>query len=305
MSVVKKILSKVLPKQAKDFVFYLKRTPRRVSVYLKRLAGRVATKELIVKGLKEMGIKEGETIFVHTSLSSFGFVEGGPMAVIGALLETVGPKGNVCLPAFGPLSDGKTFDVKKTPSAQGKISEIFWRLPNAKRSLRSSHCIACIGKDAEFITKDHHLDETPFGKNSPYEKMLSLNGKVIALGSPLRRSLTCNYIIEDRLGDKFPVKVYNEKPTSFFLIDENGKKYDVLHKTHDISIDYRRVDHNPGLSEGFEQHLVDKKCLKRGQIGEARVLVYCIKCLIDCLGEMVKGGKTIYAPERKEGEQIN
>ncbi len=53
------------------------------------------TKEDIKVGLMKLGLNRGDTVGVHSSLSSFGYVEGGADAVIDALLETVGESGNV------------------------------------------------------------------------------------------------------------------------------------------------------------------------------------------------------------------
>jgi aminoglycoside 3-N-acetyltransferase len=45
------------------------------------------TKEDIKKGLIKLGLKKGDIIGVHSSLSQFGYVIGGADAVIDALLE--------------------------------------------------------------------------------------------------------------------------------------------------------------------------------------------------------------------------
>ena len=55
-------------------------------------------KDVIVQGLRELGLREGDLMVVHSSLSSFGYVVGGPDTVIDALLETVGPRGTVIMP---------------------------------------------------------------------------------------------------------------------------------------------------------------------------------------------------------------
>jgi len=55
------------------------------------------TKRDIKAGLIKLGLKRGDTVGVHSSLSSFGYVDGGPEVVIDALLETVGKQGNVVM----------------------------------------------------------------------------------------------------------------------------------------------------------------------------------------------------------------
>ncbi len=49
-------------------------------------------KDDIKKGLTSVGLNHGNVVLVHSSLSSFGYVEGGADAVIDALLEIVGPQ---------------------------------------------------------------------------------------------------------------------------------------------------------------------------------------------------------------------
>ena len=59
---------------------------------------KIVLKQDILAALKKIGISEGQTIMVHTSLSSMGFVCGGAQIVIEALLESVGTDGTVMMP---------------------------------------------------------------------------------------------------------------------------------------------------------------------------------------------------------------
>ena len=297
MSSAKKILAKILPAPVKGAIKRVLRLPLRLWTYKKKLEGVVVSKEDIVGGLRSLGIKKGDTIFVHSSFSSFGFVKRGPQEVIEALLEAVGPRGNVCMPSFGPLPDGKTFDAHNTPCAMGKIPETFRRMPGAKRSLSPTHSVACIGKGADFIVGGALAGETAFGKNSPYYKMMKMGGKVVALGSPFTHSLTCNYLIEEEVGDKFPVKVYEKGLREFAVIDENGKKHLVRKRYHDKSIDRLRVDNRPEIADRLEVLMAEKNRLRKTKIGEATVRVYSIKGLVDTLRELLREGKTIYVKE--------
>ncbi|MCX6799340.1 MAG: AAC(3) family N-acetyltransferase [Candidatus Diapherotrites archaeon] len=297
MRSTKQFLAKMLPAPLKRAVKRVLRLPLRLWTYKKKFEGVVIGKEDIVSGLRSLGIKDGDTIFVHSSFSAFGFVKRGPEEVIEALLEAVGRDGNVCMPSFGPLPDDKTFDVRGTPCALGKIPETFRRMPGAKRSLSPTHSVACIGKDADFITKGHLKDETAFGKSSPYYKMMEMGGKVVCLGSPFTRSLTCNYLIEEEASDRFPVRVYEEELREFVVIDEKGKKFFVKKKYHDKSLDPIRVDNRPEIAGWLERLMAEKGRLRRAKIGEAAVRVYAIKGLVDTLRELLQEGKTIYAKE--------
>ena len=59
---------------------------------------KIVTKADIVAGLQEIGLKEGDTVIVHTSLSSIGYVCGGAQTVIEALIEVVGENGTIMMP---------------------------------------------------------------------------------------------------------------------------------------------------------------------------------------------------------------
>lgn len=57
-------------------------------------------REDIAAGLSAVGLKAGDGVIVHSSLSSFGHVEGGPDAVVDAILDVIGPEGTVLFPTF-------------------------------------------------------------------------------------------------------------------------------------------------------------------------------------------------------------
>ena len=52
----------------------------------------------ILEALKAVGVQEGQSIMVHTSLSSLGFVCGGAQIVIEALIKSVGENGTIMMP---------------------------------------------------------------------------------------------------------------------------------------------------------------------------------------------------------------
>jgi aminoglycoside 3-N-acetyltransferase len=100
-------------------------------------------KEDIKAGLMRLGLKKGDTVGVHSSLSSFGYVEGGADTVIDSLLETVGEQGNIVMSTHSAnLSKDKRtpemvalgiswlfkilpYDPSKTPVTTGIIPETF------------------------------------------------------------------------------------------------------------------------------------------------------------------------------------
>ncbi|MCI7805249.1 MAG: AAC(3) family N-acetyltransferase [Oscillospiraceae bacterium] len=54
----------------------------------------------LINEFRNIGIAEGMELEVHSSLSSFGYVEGGAETVIEALMECVGKSGSIFMPAL-------------------------------------------------------------------------------------------------------------------------------------------------------------------------------------------------------------
>lgn len=102
-------------------------------------------KNELVQELKNIGIQEGMELEVHSSLSSFGYMEGGAETVIEALMECVGTNGSIFMPAlrFGPAMElteedksmGITVKIKILPedaqrTDMGIIADTFRQRPD-------------------------------------------------------------------------------------------------------------------------------------------------------------------------------
>ena len=105
----------------------------------------MVTKEEFKKALVNLGITEGMTLEVHSSLSSFGELEGGAMTVIDTLKDLVTDKGSIFMPALRlskelPLTEEdkklgitvkiKILDRDEKRTAMGLIADTFRQLPD-------------------------------------------------------------------------------------------------------------------------------------------------------------------------------
>jgi aminoglycoside 3-N-acetyltransferase len=140
-------------------------------------------------GLSNLGVTAGSKILVHSSLSSFGHVEGGADAVIKALLEVVGTTGTIMVPtltatALHSPENPPVFDPANSGCWTGRIPETFRKRPEAIRSLHPTHSVAAIGPDAEELTKDHTHSISPCDEKSPYGKLGNYeDGFVLLIGA--------------------------------------------------------------------------------------------------------------------------
>ena len=74
------------------------------------------TKDTLKEDLRRLGITKGMTITVHSSLSSLGWVNGGSVAVVQALMETVTEEGTIVMPSQSvDLSDPSEWGNPSVP----------------------------------------------------------------------------------------------------------------------------------------------------------------------------------------------
>lgn len=156
------------------------------------------TREKLTENFTDLGIEKGDTLFIHSSFKSLGPVEAGAGTVIAALEGAVGEEGLILMPTFSLLPSREervaSWDVDKTPSTVGWLTEFFRQMPGTHRSDHYSHAIAARGRDAKAFVSDHRRrdgyqspwDHHPWGKtygtHSPMFRAYTANAKLLMIG---------------------------------------------------------------------------------------------------------------------------
>ena len=154
----------------------------------------------LVRDLARLGVPRGGLLFIHSSLRSIGYVEGGAGAVVDALLESLGPQGTLVVPTFtdpAARDPDFVFDPFNTPTYLGAIPEAARRRPGFRRSIDLDLSVAAIGPLAETIVTSGGDDG--WDGDSPMGQVNRLNGMLLLLGVPYQ-NLTAVHVCEVELG---------------------------------------------------------------------------------------------------------
>ncbi|HEY9505443.1 MAG TPA: AAC(3) family N-acetyltransferase [Gemmatimonadales bacterium] len=134
----------------------------------------------LVRQLLSLGVCPGGVLLIHTAFSRVRPVEEGPLGLIGALRDALGPGGTLVMPAMAD-DDDHAFDPATSPCrSMGVVADTFWRLPGVLRT-DSPHAFAAAGPRAAEITRTQPLD-VPHGPDSPVGRVHDLDGQVLLLG---------------------------------------------------------------------------------------------------------------------------
>jgi aminoglycoside 3-N-acetyltransferase len=179
----------------------------------------VRTADSLRDDLTRLGLPQEGALLVHSSLSALGWVNGGAVAVIHALLAALGPRATLVMPSHSsdrsdpslwqhpPVPQGwwqtirdtmPVFDPQTTPTrGLGRIAELFRTWPGARRSAHPAFSFSAHGPLAEPITAGHSL-EFGLGEQSPLGRLYQRAAWVLLLGTGYE-SNTCFHLAEYRL----------------------------------------------------------------------------------------------------------
>ena len=251
-----------------------------------------ATVDSIATDLAALGVEPGMIIIVHASLSSFGWVCGGALAVILGLQKALGSEGTLVMPTQSSILTDPSgwrhppvpeewwetirrsmpaYDPATTPTGgMGRIPELFRTMPGVVRSAHPHTSFAAWGRHAEEITREHPL---PFGlgDRSPLARIYELGGWVLLIGVD-HGSSTSIHLAEYRCATNCLATVRTAAPVSV-----DGERRWV--EFEDLDID---DDDFPSIGADFEQ---DTGLVRHGRVALADARLMPQRPLVDYAAE--------------------
>jgi len=147
------------------------------------------TQSALEDGLRQLGLRPGAVVEVHSALSSFGPVMGGASTVIAALMAVVGQEGTLVMSAYPvspalPLTEdeqarGITWKVRRLApdslekTGMGRITDEFSHRPDVRRG-DGLHRVCAWGQQANWHSQG-------------YQHLLEADGWALLLGVGIDR----------------------------------------------------------------------------------------------------------------------
>jgi aminoglycoside 3-N-acetyltransferase len=255
---ISELARKVLPADVVDSVVRARKRYRRSRV--ERLP-QLTEVDLTTILTEKLGLGAGDVVYIHSSVDRLNL--GFPFYRILPLIQNViGDKGTVLFPTYpnrSPVSSyeylraGNVFDVRRTPSFTGILTEFGRRHPRAVRSLHPTKSVCAIGPEAQWLTSTHQESPYPYDRPSPYYKLIECNAKIVGIGV-WTEYLSFVYCIDDAMKSNPPVRTYHPEIFRAKCINYRGEEEIVETHAHDM----QRCIHD--IPQFIKQHVPAEGC---------------------------------------------
>lgn len=248
----------------------------------------LSCRELAVS-FRELGVEGGDTLLVHSAYKSLGPVRGGPTTVIAALREALGEDGTLIMPTFNfGFCEGEPFDVRKTPSHMGVLTELVRNDPRSKRVEHPIHSFAVLGAKADEAASIS--DPSSFGAGSLFGHLREWDAKIMIIGLAYNDSMTFFHHVEEQQG----VDYRYLKSFSGTVTDAAGES---LERT--VTMYVRDLDLGVLTSvDAMGELLANKGLIRSARIGQADARIMQARAIFEATAEaMQKEPRLLYTLE--------
>jgi aminoglycoside 3-N-acetyltransferase len=249
----------------------------------------------LIGALRSLGIACGDTLMVHSGFSGANGYTGSPSAFIDALFDVVGPEGHVLMVSmpyqsstYDYIQQGKCFDVRKTVSHMGIVSETFRRRGDVLRSLHPTHPVLAHGPRAAWLIADHEQCLYPCGRGTPFDKLAQLHGKVLFFNVSFF-TFTFFHHLEELIQDQSGIALFRDEPFELPVIDYTGNPLTVRTYVYSAEANRRR------RPQVLKDELDRRGMIKNKRIGNSRLQLVATADALRCVDDMTRRGIFFYA----------
>lgn len=227
----------------------------------------------LVCAYRKLGVKKGSIVLIKTDLRYLGKYDSlDPRDVLkahfGVLSELIDLKRGTIIVSTASTSfcnTEKIFDVNKTPSEMGVLTEFIRRQPEAIRSFHPFNSHAAIGKHAEYIC--NNVSRHSFGSETPKDRMLNLDTQYISIG--LHPRYTCSVVHQAEMVMGVPYRYVKE---FIHPVVRSGKVRKEPFYTH---VWYRNIGIKRNVNKkNFKRFIESGFEIQEAEVGRGKIYLY-------------------------------
>lgn len=151
----------------------------------------------------DCGLESGDTLLLHSNVRrtlrdarKAGIPDLTIDDVLDGILNILGSEGTLLLPLFNfSFTSGSPFDIEKTPSKMGVLTEVARCREEAVRTGHPVYSFCALGRKAKLFSGVDNY--SGYGANSPFAMLRELNGKIGVLDLPDQNSMTFYHHVEE------------------------------------------------------------------------------------------------------------
>jgi aminoglycoside 3-N-acetyltransferase len=208
------------------------RVRKKLSPLLSLVHGTFSTDDLIAELDTRLG-RDWQILMVHSSVNNLlPMYKGNALELLKALIEYCGPQRTLVMPAFNFGEDGlgaretlkrnPRFDLRRSPSQMGLMTELFRRSKGVLQSRHPVYRLAALGPDAEALIRGHEFIPSGMGMGSPFDYMAQQNAQIVGIGKTFQ-VMTQVHQVESLLGQDWPAPQISLPNIAVTLIDQHGE----------------------------------------------------------------------------------
>ncbi|NQX88672.1 MAG: AAC(3) family N-acetyltransferase [Halioglobus sp.] len=208
------------------------RVKSRTAPVLRLYYGNFNTAELI-ENVDQHLDSDWSILMVHSSVNNLApMYDGNTTELLNALIEYCGPKRTLVMPTFNfgqqgsgareMLKKDPRFDLRRSPSQMGLLTELFRRSRSVIQSKHPIYRIAALGPLAESVTRGHEGIPSGMGQGSPFDFMAIHNAQILGVGKPFQ-VMTQAHHVESLLGEDWPAPVETLPDLQVTVVDKDDE----------------------------------------------------------------------------------
>ena len=248
----------------------------------------------LLAALRALGLRPGDSVMLHSAFATHHGFRGSIEQLTQVFIDAVGPQGHllmVSLPyrssSLQYLEQLRLFDVRRTPSMMGLVSEYFRRRPEVLRSLHPTHPVLVRGPQAEWFVAGHERCLYPCGPGTPFDRLAEKDGLAVFFNVPFA-TFTFFHHLEHLVSDELPFALYTERPFEVEVIDRHGEPGTV--RTHVFTPDAIRRRRFAVLEGALRQ----RGLIVRAKVGNSILEAVRVRAAIECVRKLSQSGCYFY-----------